>query len=436
VIGLAVSAAIVLCGPVLGADGSSAAGSTRPEDVARLIRQLQARELAERDGAERELAKLGAEILPLLPRIDERTPAEVAERVARVQQQLLIEQALSAAAPTTVTLKGADLPLSDVLASISRQTGNPITDHRAAFGEPRTDPRLAVDFDKTPYWQALDQVLDQAGVTLYPFTGRRGAFVISRPADALPRAARASLAGAFRLSPVRFEARRDLRNNREQSLKFFFEVAWEPRLQPIAIMQPLARASAVGDDGDSIAVSNARAQSEVMIREGISAAELEIPLELPPRRVTHIRTLKGQLTALVPGPRHDFRFASLPLAAASGASRRVEQRQAGATVFVDSLRKNNDVWEVCLRVKFDAPANALESHRGWILENQALFETTDGRRIEPGGFEQTRQARDEIGIKFFFELDQDPSKLVFVYRTPITILSMNLDYEFRDLELP
>ena len=183
-------------------------------------------------------------------------------------------------------------------------------------------------------------------------------------------------------------------------------------------------------------MSNAEAQSEALIREGISAAELEIPLRLPPRSVARIRTLKGQLSALVPGPRHEFHFPSLPLAAASGTTRRVEQRQAGATVAIDSLRKNQDVWEVSLRVKFDAPANALESHRGWILENPAAFLAADGRSFEPGGFEQTRQARDEVGIKYFFDLDQDPTKLTFVYRTPVTILQMNFDYEFRDLELP
>jgi hypothetical protein len=371
-----------------------------------------------------------------LPRIDEHTPAEVAQRLSRVQQKLLLEQAQADARPTTVTLKAADVPLSEVLAAIAKQTGNPISDHRAAFGQRQTDPRVTVDYDKMEFWPALDRVLDQAELTLYPFTGRRGAFVVSRAADALPRVTRANYAGVFRLSPVRFEAVRDLRSEHQQSLKFFFEVGWEPRLQPIAIMQPLARISATGDDGEVVAVSNPEAQSEASIRDGVSAAELEIPLQLPPRRVTRMRTLKGQLSALVPGPRHEFRFPSLSVATTSGAERRVEQRQAGATVAVDSLRKNQDVWEVSLRVKFDAPASALESYRGWILENPAVFLAPDGRSFEPGGFEQTRQARDEVGIKYFFDLDEDPTKLTFVYRTPITILQMNIDYEFRDLELP
>jgi hypothetical protein len=430
VIALLISAAIFFGAAPEGEDGLPLAAR-----VTQLVRQLEARELAQRNGAERDLTQLGVKILPLLPRIDERTPAEVAQRVARVQQKLLLEQAKADAEPTQLTLKATDVPLSEVLATIAKQTGNSISDHRAAFGQRQTDPHVTVDFDKTQFWPALDRVLDQAELTLYPFTGRRGAFVIARAADAGSRSSRASYSGVFRLSPVRFEAVRDLRSQHEQALKFFFEVAWEPRLQPIAMMQPLARISATADDGETIAVSNPEAQSEALIREGISAAELEIPFRLPPRRVARIRTLKGQLSALVPGPRHEFRFPSLPLAGNLG-TRRVEQRQAGATVAIDSLRKNQDVWEVSLRVTFDAPASALESHRGWILENPAVFLAADGRSFEPGGFEQTHQARDEVGIKYFFDLDQDPTKLTFVYRTPITILQMNFDYEFQDLELP
>jgi hypothetical protein len=33
-------------------------------------------------------------------------------------------------------------------------------------------------------------------------------------------------------------------------------------------------------------------------------------------------------------------------------------------------------------------------------------------------------------------MKDSPEKLEFVYRTPITILEMTVDYEFRDLRLP
>jgi hypothetical protein len=100
------------------------------------------------------------------------------------------------------------------------------------------------------------------------------------------------------------------------------------------------------------------------------------------------------------------------------------------------VRKNNDVWQVQLRVRFEAPPSAMESHRGWILENQAFFENAAGERLEPGGVEHTMRARDEVGMNYSFDLPDGPEKLSFVYRTPLVILEVPLEYEFRDLRLP
>jgi hypothetical protein len=41
-----------------------------------------------------------------------------------------------------------------------------------------------------------------------------------------------------------------------------------------------------------------------------------------------------------------------------------------------------------------------------------------------------------VGINYYFDLDESPDKLDFVYRTPTTILEMKLDYELGDLPLP
>ena len=400
------------------------------------MRQLDAAQLAERDEAERKLMALGVDVLPLLPTIGDRTSAEVALRVTRLQHKLLRAQALSAAEATTVTLAADEMPLSEVLKEIVKQTGNPIQDHREAFGEDQDDPRIKVKFDKTPFWAALDNVLDQGGLSLYPYAGKRGAFVVSRPPGQLPRAEGSFYSGLFRLQGARFEAVRDLRNPNMDSLKFFIEVSWEPRLQPFAILQPLAEVSATGSNGEPLAVAGTDAEPEALIREGVSAVEIEIPFALPKRSVEKISTLKGKLLALVPGPVQDFRFSDVPVAAKNTPPRRVEQRQGGTIVAIDQMRKNNETWEVSLRVKFDAPSSALESHRGWVMENQAYFEDADGEHIEPAGIEQTAQSKDEVGINYYFDLNDGPKKLTFVYRTPITILDLSLSYEFRDLRLP
>ncbi|MGD9720071.1 MAG: hypothetical protein AB7O59_02515 [Pirellulales bacterium] len=406
------------------------------DQVARLVRDLDARELTVRNEAERALLELGEAVLPLLPRVGDDTPAEISLRVSRVQQKLLEAQAAAAAEPTVVTLQRDDAPISEVFAEIQKQTGNTIVDNRGAFNETTTDVHVKVDFDKTPFWKALDQTLDQAGMALYQYSGERGAYVVSRPPGAGPAAEHAHYSGIFRIEPLRFEAVRDLRNRDTQSLRFYLEVTWEPRLQPFAILQPLGEISAVGDNGENIAVTSEDAMPEATIRSGMSATELEIQLALPPRDTKSLRTLKGKFLALVPGPAEDFRFSKPPIAARNAPPRRLEQRKAGATVAIDRLRKNNSAWEVSLRVKFDSPSTALESHRGWILDNDVYFIDPAGRRFAAGGFEQSRQAKDEVGINYFFDLEQSPDTLDFVYRTPITILEIPIEYELRDLPLP
>jgi hypothetical protein len=416
-------------------DASPAAARQLAPQVAALVRQLDDRQLSARDEAERKLLALGSDVLALLPALSERTPAEVAMRVARVQQKLLRSRALAAAEPGLVTLKAAGLSLDAAMQSLEKQTGNRIVDHREAFGETSTDVKLTADFEKTPYWRAMDALLDQGGLTLYAFTGRPGAYIVNRPAGAAPRAAKAWYAGAFRFQPLRFEAARDLRNESAASLKLFMEVSWEPRLQPFAIVQTLSQLSAADSAGKTLAVAS-NAQPEASVRQGVSAAELEIPLPLPDRSVAALSLLKGKVVALVPGPAEDFRFTDLPLAARNTPPRRVEQRKAATTVVVDHVRRNNEAWEVAVRVKFESPGAALESHRSWIFDNQAYFEAADQQRITPGGIEQTLQSADEFGVNYYFDLKDSPQKLTFVYRTPIVVLEIPLEYEFRDLPLP
>lgn len=406
------------------------------EQVASLVRRLDAPTLTERDAAERQLLELGGSALPLLPAIDDRMSAEVAKRVTRLRRELMRAQAARAAEPSLVTLKGRDLPLEQVLQSLREQTGNEVVDHRAAFGQAADAIRVDVDLDKRPFWPALDGLLDQAGLTVYGFTGERGVFLVGQSPGAGPRSARASYAGMFRMEPVRFEAQRDLRSDQAGSLRFFMELSWEPRLQPFTILQRFSDVSALGAGGGTFAVASPQAVTETLIRRGFSSSEIELPFELPPRDTATIATLRGKLVALVPGPLEDFRFEQLPLAAAGARPRPIEQRKAGTLVTLQGVRRNNDIWEASVRVRFEAPETALESHRGWMLENEAFFEAAGGKRIDSGGLEQTLQAKDEIGINYLFDLPEGPEKLTFVYRTPLLVLELPIEYEFRDLPLP
>lgn len=410
------------------------------QQVKEQVSRLNADALSERSDAEQSLVKLGPAALEFLPEISDRTPPEVSQRLTRVRQALEQAQVDATAQPSLVTLIGEELPVADVFARITQQTGNKIVDYREQFGEEVTEPRLKLNLDKVPFWKALDEVLDQAELSVYDFAGERGVFAVNRPPSQLGRRELASYTGPFRLEATRFEALRELRQPEGRSLKLFVNIAWEPRLMPVAIRQPLEEIKVLGTGDVAVDVVGADGEPEASVSDETSSAELQIPLQLPPRNVDKITSLKGKLRVMVPGPMQTFRFEQLPIVGdgpkANVKVAKVEQRKAGVTVIVDQVRKNNDVWEVRTRVRFDKPGDALESHRSWILRNEIYLVGADKKRITPGGYEQTRQTENEVGIAYLFELPKGPAGMTLVYQTPTTIFEMPVEYELRDLELP
>ncbi|MBN1591558.1 MAG: hypothetical protein JW888_18735, partial [Pirellulales bacterium] len=172
------------------------------------------------------------------------------------------------------------------------------------------------------------------------------------------------------------------------------------------------------------------AELEVPVGPKATAVRLTIPLALPPRDVEKVARLTGTLDALVPGQVETFRFDRLTEA------KNVKQRIASATVTLQRVRKNDKIWEVEIRVRFDEAGDALASHRGWIFANEAYLEDADGQRIANDGFETKSQSENEITLAYFFYLTNPPDKHTFVYKTPARIFTGQFKYELEDLELP
>ncbi|MCE5267631.1 MAG: hypothetical protein LLG00_07080 [Planctomycetaceae bacterium] len=398
--------------------------------VQRLVRQLDAARLAERDAAEAELTKAGPAILDLLPAGTERMSAEVQERLARVRERLQRQAADAAAQSSTITLRDDAMPLSKVLAAFRQQSGNAITDNREKMGQLLTDPPIKAKFDKTPFWPALDQVLDQAGLTLYPFAEQAGLSVTAAPSGVTPRIGKACYAGPFRIEAVDVVGRRELRQASQQSLMVGVEVAWEPRLRMISVGQRLADLSATDERGQSLAIADRQAVVESPISGDAPAVKLDMPLRLPPRSVDRIASLKGKLTAVIPGKIETFRFDKL------AGAKNVEKRIAGVTVTLEEVGKNNDAWEVRLKVRFDEAGDALASHLNWIFTNPAFLEGQDGKPVAYDTFETTAQEKNELGIAYLFNVDKPLDQFAFVYKTPGAIVRSQFPYELKDVKLP
>ena len=378
----------------------------------------------------------GPAVLDLLPKETDRTPAEVRQRLARVRQKLQQRASDAAADASMVTLRARSMPLSAVLAAFEQQSGNRIVDYRRKFGQPATDMELKIDFERTPFWPALDRVLDQAGLTVYPFAERRAIGVIAKVGGKqTARFGRACYSGPFRFEATSIVARRDLLEQDGRSLIVTVEAAWEPRLRPIILLQRMADVTAVDRRGRPLPVADPQAQLETSPSSAASAMKLNLAFAPPSDDVRQIASLKGKLIATLPGRIETFRFRNL------SAAKNVKHRIAGVTVTLEQVRKTThkaatETWEARIRVRFDDAGDALESHRTWIFDNAAYLEGPDGKPVSYGSYETTAQGENEVGVAFFFTVDKPIDRYSFVYKTPGSIITRGFDYELQDIPLP
>ncbi len=420
---LLIAGCVVLGQPPSGSDAEVA------DEVTKLIRGLNADALSQREAAEQRLIELGPRIIELLPETNDRLSPEVQLRIDRISQVLRQARIASLTEPRNVTLGESAMKLTEVFAAIEEQTGNAIIDYREEFGQPSDDATVEVDFDNTTFWQALDNVLDQAALTVYSYGGEPGLTIVTS-SSTVSRRTLADYQGAFRFEPVDILAQRNFGEPDHSVLRLKLAVAWEPRLRPIVVSHAIANVTVTDGQGNPIAVANENVQSEFSVNEQMHFQEFEIPLQSPSREVDKIGRVSGSVNFLIAGPNESFRFDPLT------DERNVEQRRAQATVIMERVRKNQETWEIRVAVQFDDAAGALESHRGWIFNNPAMLIDAEGEIILPATIETTRRTEREVGMAYLFDVPQGLDGMTFVYETPVSILTHRVDYELRDLKLP
>lgn len=416
-------AAALIAGQAEAAPDPAAALQAR---VRRLLRQLEDDDLNVRSQAEKDLAALDPQVLDLFPKNDTGLSPEVKERLGRVRNVLEKKAVATAVEASKVSLQG-EMTLAKAAAEIERQTGNKLV------GVEGREANIKLDAKDSTFWPVLDQVLDQAGLGVNPYGGYGDRLTLSaRPDTELPRYGSAFYSGIFRFEATQVQTVRNLRNPQISGTKLMLNIGWEPRTKPISLEQPLDKISAVDENGDPIPVDGVEGELRADVQSDIPSVDLYLPLKSPDRGVRKIASLKGELTALVPGRVETFEFESLAM------GENVEQRRAGVTVIFETARKNVDAHEIRLRVKFDEAANALESYRDWIYRNETYLVDRDGKKLEVAAFNTTRQEANEVGLAYLYVLDEgktlDNYKLV--YRTPAAIIKKPIKYELKDIPLP
>lgn len=425
-------------------DGRSQAAETTAlaAKVGELIAKLDAPRLADRDAAEKALVALGPAALDVLPHADKKLSAEVRQRLVRVRRQLELAFARSAAKASLITLADEERPLSEVLAALAKQSGNAIIDGRAESNPDaasRSDPRIRLAFDKTPFWQALDRTLDAGGYSLKvrDAAGDRSLalVVVARGEGEPSRGERAAYRGPLRFAIKDINVTRASGDDRGL-LRVVLETAWEPRLRPISFALAAADLKAADDRRRPLAAATPSAEWATASLGGQAAIRLSLPFDAPAEDARSL-SLRGRVTALVGGADVVFRFADpATKPGASVAAAAASQKIGDATVRLESFRRQDDRWQARFRVIYENPHEAVQSHFDWLYTRRAALAIGDELR-QPSRYDA--QAAHE-GVTAMYEFparDGDrPADFTLEYTTPAVILSLPYEFQFDGIPLP
>jgi hypothetical protein len=160
--GIAATALFLWFRPLL-ADPPVGDGAPTEVRVARLIKDLGARNFTERESAQVQLRKLGGQTRAQLEQALHDADPEVRLRAAQVLEQLKVDAIWE---PSRVTYRAAGETASKILLAIAEQSGNHIHvgDPYGTFAEKPID----VDYHDACYWEAVDDICQKTGNRLRP----------------------------------------------------------------------------------------------------------------------------------------------------------------------------------------------------------------------------------------------------------------------------
>jgi hypothetical protein len=303
--------------------------------------------------------------------------------------------------------------------------------HAIEFRHPLPDDTPIQPLGKPlSFWQALDHVLDEAGLDmdLYGSDANIWKLRVSQPLRPR-RTTSATYAGAFRLEPTVVTSRRVLRHPALSGLSVEIELAWPPGAKPIGLTLPLDRIHAVLSDGETLAAAGGGGGViDVATGPDIPSAVLQIPLQFSPLQATQIDALTGQLRSLLPVDPQRFELALDATAAA--------ETRGSITLRGEGVRKNEELHEVRLGIEVDVPSEAMESHRGFLLNNEVYAVTADGTRVEHLGYQLYRQAENGIGIAYLFDVGDSVAGCKLIYESPTRIVRDQVEFVIDNIPLP
>lgn len=406
------------------ADGADAALKDR---VGQLVERLGDAKPEVRDESQSRLIKLGSKILPLLPPAESVTSQERKDRIEKIRQVLHEVAEENSTAASKVTFQSKAVRLSEALQQLQKQTGNPISDIREQLGAEVTNPAFDLDLRDVPFLEALDRVARLADVSVTAATAD-GSLGIT--AGTPPKAPMIQYVGPFRVAFKQFTEVRDLQAG-TAAANAQLEVGWEPRLRPMLLSIKAEALEIKDDQGRKVKPQAMMESNEVVLRPENPAAELNLNLDAPDRGARSLARFHVKAEVTVPASMKTFRFSNL-------AQENATLKQGDVSATLQNVEIDEQVWKVNVQVAYPEGGPAFESFRQGLFNNRIWLQKADGSRFEHnGGSSSNGSDGGKLSFEYLFvDAPGKPADYQLVYESPGKVVTIPLEFEFKDVPLP
>ena len=396
------------------------------EKVTDLQKRLDSDEVGERDEAEKVLISMGVAILDYLRPADEKSTSDYRQRLARIRKELEKDSVNSITVASRMTLKGT-MTVGAALKKIKQQTGNEV----AVRDDAIADLEVALEIEDAEFWTALETLMAAAKLQIDRYGSEKPnqLMLTPNPNAKAAKAVPSNTAKIFQSQITRVDSSINLNDGRLDFTSLNMLLRWEPRLRPISVDIPLSSLKIVDEFDAKIEVKNPERVLYGSVQPEIPEVEFQMQIPRVDRQVESIKSLKAKIVAVIPGRVEQFRFEKLGKLEAGH-----QLTKAGAIVKYDGTRKNEDLYGVRISLSFDEENNALESHQGWVFDNEVYLQDRQGNREESLSQESFRQDNEMVTVQYYFL--EDPGERTLVYKTPATIVKMPVDIELKKIPMP
>ncbi|MCA9007334.1 MAG: hypothetical protein KDA70_18835, partial [Planctomycetaceae bacterium] len=403
--------------------------------VDQLITQLDDNQRQVREQAESKLIDLGKPVLSLLPPPELAATASVREAIRRVKLQIEKQAALDSLHSSLITLKGS-YPLKTTLQQISTQSGNQLDLHK--ISEDILNKKIQVKFDKTPFWQAIDELNQEQSLT-YQINGSNDSLQFqlrSEPDSTSPFIdQRVYYDGPFRITVLDLKSR-PLRGSSGNLLSVKFRVEVEPRLRPLFLSYAAKEIQCRTSQSNQLSPFTPQAKLELPLGEGGKNVNFTMTWILNSEQKNLTFDIQGALQMELAAETLPITFDNLYQS--EGAIRRRGNVSVELVDVEQSKLPASQTLNIRIALSYDYGGPAFESHRTWIYHNRAFLENPDGQKYWLNGASHTTlESAGKIGVSYEFkELPPQLNKPRFTYLAPTLITAAPIRFHFENLKLP